>query len=171
MKKRFACLFSAVGICLISWNGYWYWQGVHATVPTTVTAQGAVFGKLTIPKLSLVLPIYEGTTETELKKGVGHELNSALPGEAGNVVLSGHRDTVFRKLGQVRVGDELVVETAAGRFGYVVKKVRIVSENDRTVLVDKPRPTLTVTTCYPFQFIGDAKQRYVLVAHLASVHH
>lgn len=171
MKRAFACLFSAAGIWLVSWNGYSYWQGLHAAVPSTVTAPGKVVGTLTIPKLSLVLPIYEGTTETELKKGVGHEPNSAMPGETGNVVLSGHRDTVFRKLGKVGIGDELVVKTAAGRFRYVVKKVRIVSENDRTVLVDKPRPTLTVTTCYPFAFIGDAKQRYVLVAYLTSVHH
>lgn len=171
MRKGFAWLFSAIGIWLIGWNGYSYWQGLHATVPSTVTAQGKVFGTLTIPKLSLVLPIYEGTTEAELKKGVGHEPTSALPGEIGNAVLSGHRDTVFRKLGKVGIGDELVVETADGQFVYVVKKVRIVSENDRTVLVDKPRPTLTVTTCYPFAFIGDAKQRYVLVAYLTSVHH
>lgn len=171
MRRFFACLFSVIGIWLVSWNGYSYWQGLHAAISPTAIKNGHVFGTLTIRKLSLVLPIYEGTTETELKKGVGHEPNSAKPGETGNVVLSGHRDTVFRKLGQVGVGDELVVDTTDGRFVYVVKKVRIVSENDRTVLVDKPRPTLTVTTCYPFQFIGDAKQRYVLVAHLASVQH
>lgn len=175
MRKFVAFSFIVLGVWLVIWNGYPYWQGFQATEPLPKQAhsvqQGHLLGTFIIPKLKLAWPVYEGTNEKELKKGVGHEPDSVMPGQTGNVVLSGHRDTVFRKLGRVGVGDELIVETEVGRFVYYVKKVRIVSENDRTVLVDKPRPTLTVTTCYPFHFIGDAKQRYVLVAELASVQH
>ena len=129
---------------------------------------GETFGELVIPKISASLPIVEGTDEDELEKGVGHYADSVLPGERDNSVLSGHRDTVFRKLGEVGVGDELIVKTTAGEFTYRVNKVRIVDADDRTVIVPKPRPTLTVTTCYPFDYIGDAPDRYILVANLVS---
>jgi sortase A len=125
-------------------------------------------GELYIPKLKTKLPIFHGTNEDELEKGVGHFAGSVLPGENDNSVLSGHRDTVFRKLGQVGEGDLLIVRTSAGEFTYKVNKVRIVDEDDRTVIVPKPRATLTVSTCYPFDYIGSAPERYILVAYLTS---
>ncbi|HAQ07522.1 MAG TPA: class D sortase [Bacillus bacterium] len=128
--------------------------------------KGEMIGNLTIPKLEADLPIYHGTDEDELEKGVGHFAGSVLPGEKDNSVLSGHRDTVFRELGKVGKGDLLVVSTSAGQFTYKIRKVRIVDADDRTVIVPKPRATLTVTTCYPFDFIGDAPERYILIADL-----
>ncbi|RLL43903.1 class D sortase [Oceanobacillus piezotolerans] len=130
--------------------------------------QGENIGELIIPKLEAKLPIYHGTDEDELEKGVGHFAGSVLPGEEDNSVLSGHRDTIFRELGEVGKGDLLIVQTSAGEFTYKVKKVRIVEANDRTVIVPKPRATLTVSTCYPFDFIGAAPERYILVAELIS---
>ncbi|MBY6052613.1 class D sortase [Cytobacillus firmus] len=129
---------------------------------------GEEIGELYIPKIKSVLPIIHGTDEDELEKGVGHYAGSVMPGEKDNSVLSGHRDTVFRRLGEVGEGDILEVTTKAGTFEYRVNKVRIVDADDRTVIVPKPRAMLTVTTCYPFDFIGDAPQRYILVAHLVS---
>jgi sortase A len=129
---------------------------------------GEEIGELYIPKLKATLPIFHGTNEDELEKGVGHFAESVLPGENDNSVLSGHRDTVFRKLGEVGEGDLLIVRTSAGEFKYKVNKVRIVDEDDRTVIVPKPRATLTVSTCYPFEYIGSAPERYILVAYLAS---
>ncbi|CAH0296525.1 MULTISPECIES: class D sortase [Peribacillus] len=129
---------------------------------------GEEIGELYIPKLKTKLPIFHGTNEDELEKGVGHFAGSVLPGENDNSVLSGHRDTVFRKLGQVGEGDLLIVTTSAGEFTYKIKKVRIVDEDDRTVIVPKPRATLTVSTCYPFDYIGSAPERYILVAYLTS---
>ncbi|WP_409298643.1 class D sortase [Peribacillus sp. SCS-26] len=130
--------------------------------------QGDLIGDLIIPKLHAKLPIFHGTDEDELVKGVGHFAGSVLPGEQDNSVLSGHRDTVFRKLGDVGEGDELIVQTSAGEFTYKVYKVRIVDANDRTVIVPKPRATLTVSTCYPFHFAGSAPERYILTAYLAD---
>ncbi|KAA6452073.1 class D sortase [Bacillus swezeyi] len=127
---------------------------------------GEKIGDLVIPKINARLPIYHGTDEDELQKGVGHFAGSVLPGEDDNSVLSGHRDTVFRKLGEVGKGDRLIVEAVYGTFTYKVKKVRIVDADDRTVIVPKPRAMLTVSTCYPFDFIGSAPERYVLVADL-----
>ncbi|WP_082883888.1 class D sortase [Bacillus sp. SJS] len=132
----------------------------------TRPVKGEKMGELIIPKLEAVLPIYHGTDEDELEKGVGHFAQSVLPGEKDNSVLSGHRDTVFRQLGKVGENDLLIVKTSAGTFTYKIRKVRIVDENDRTVIVPKPRATLTVSTCYPFDFIGSAPERYVLIANL-----
>lgn len=130
---------------------------------------GENIGELYIPKLDAVLPIIHGTNEDELEKGVGHFAGSVLPGENDNSVLAGHRDTVFRKLGEVGLNDELIVKTLAGTFTYIVRDVRIVDRDDRTVIVSMPEATLTVSTCYPFRFIGPAPQRYVLVADLIAV--
>ena len=130
--------------------------------------QGELIGELIIPTLEAKLPIYHGTDEEELEKGIGHFSDSVLPGEKDNSILSGHRDTVFRKLGEVGKGDLLVVKTSAGEFTYKVKQVRIVDKDDRTVIVPKPRATLTVSTCYPFDFIGASPERYILVADLVS---
>ncbi|MED4693529.1 class D sortase [Peribacillus frigoritolerans] len=127
---------------------------------------GDLMGELYIPKIEATLPIYHGTDEDELEKGVGHYAGSVLPGEKDNSVLSGHRDTIFRDLGEVGEGDLLIAKTEAGSFTYKVRKVRIVDADDRTVIVPKPKATLTVTTCYPFSYIGSAPERYVLVADI-----
>ncbi|PGL72085.1 class D sortase [Bacillus sp. AFS055030] len=129
---------------------------------------GDEMGSLTIPRIQATLPIFHGTDEDELAKGIGHYAKSVMPGERDNSVLAGHRDTVFRGLGKVKVGDLLIVKTSAGTFTYKVHKIRIVDKDDRTVIIPKPRPTLTVSTCYPFNFIGHAPQRYILVASLVK---
>ncbi|MGE7684709.1 class D sortase [Peribacillus simplex] len=128
--------------------------------------KGDLMGDLYIPKIEATLPIYHGTDEDELEKGVGHYAGSVLPGEKDNSVLSGHRDTIFRDLGEVGQGDLLIAKTEAGSFTYKVRKVRIVDADDLTVIVPKPKATLTVTTCYPFSYIGSAPERYVVVADL-----
>lgn len=128
--------------------------------------EGEMIGDLVIPKLDARLPIYHGTDEDELEKGVGHYAGSVLPGEKDNSVLSGHRDTVFRRLGEVGKGDILIVTSSKGEFTYKIRKVRIVDADDRTVIVPRSRATLTVTTCYPFRYIGDAPERYILVGDL-----
>ena len=131
-------------------------------------AKGEQIGNLYIPKLEANLPIYHGTAEEELEQGVGHYAGSVLPGEKDNSVLSGHRDTVFRKLGEVGKGDLLIVTTSAGEFTYKVRQVRIVDKDDRTVIVPKPKAVLTVSTCYPFAFAGPAPERYILTADLLA---
>ncbi|MFD1706471.1 class D sortase [Siminovitchia sediminis] len=128
--------------------------------------EGDMIGQLIIPKLDAVLPIYHGTDEDELEKGVGHYAGSVLPGEKDHTVLSGHRDTVFRRLGEVGKGDILIVTTSKDEFTYKIRKVRIVDADDRTVIVPKPRAALSVTTCYPFTYIGDAPERYILTGDL-----
>ena len=130
--------------------------------------EGAKIGSLSIPTLKQAWPIIQGTGTNDLKKGVGHFIQSVLPGQKDNCVLSGHRDTVFTKLGKVKIGDRLIVQTAAGTYTYEVKRIRIVTANDRTVIVHTDHAVLTVTTCYPFHFIGSAPDRYIVSADLVA---
>ena len=127
---------------------------------------GEVIGVISIPKLSEIYPIVQGTDDKDLKLGVGHYVNSVMPGADDNSVLSGHRDSVFSKLGQLKKGDSVIVRTSAGSFTYLVKATRIVMANDKTVIVPTPTATLTLTTCYPFFYIGSAPKRFIVSADL-----
>jgi len=131
--------------------------------------QGDNIGSLTIPVLNREIPILQGTGGNELKKGVGHFIQSVLPGENDNCVISGHRDTFFRLIGNLKIGDQLIVETSAGAFTYEIKGTRIVHEDDKTVIVPTKEAVLTLTTCYPFYAIGNAPDRYIISATLITV--
>lgn len=130
--------------------------------------EGDKIGSLSIPVLKQKWPIIQGTGTNELKEGVGHFIQSVLPGANDNCVLSGHRTTVFAKLGKVKIGDQLIVQTAAGTFTYQVKRIRIVHQNDTTVIVPTGHAVLTLTTCYPFHYIGSAPDRYIVSADLVA---
>ncbi|WP_342432904.1 class D sortase [Neobacillus sp. FSL H8-0543] len=138
------------------------------TLYLTSPAKGEVFGKITIPKIKKEFPIIEGTDLEELAKGVGHFIGSVLPGEADNTVLAGHRDTVFRELGSVGIGDLVEVETEAGSFTYKITKQRIVQQDDRTVIVPYNHAVLTLITCYPFDAIGPSTDRFILIGELVE---
>lgn len=155
-------------------------HGVQATPPTSGTndvpwvivpsenrpQQGEHFADLIIPRLEAQIPIIEGTHEDELARGIGHYAGSVLPGEPDNAVLSGHRDTVFRRMGEMQKGDELRVETEQGTFIYVVTKIWRTTPDDRSVIVPHDKPVLTLTTCYPFSYIGPAPERYIIQSEL-----
>jgi sortase A len=140
----------------------------HKAIYAVYPVEGDNIGSLTIPALKQKLPIFQGTDEEELTKGVGHFSQSVLPGEKDNCVLSGHRDTVFRKLGHLKIGDQLIVQTSAGIFTYEVNGTRIVHEDDKTVIVPTDNAVLTLTTCYPFNAIGNAPDRYIVSSALVK---
>jgi len=129
-------------------------------------SKGDFLGTLSIPRLDRVIPIYEGTDETVLKKGAGHYTKSVLPGFLDNSVISGHRDSYFSKFDKLKVGDSIITTTSYGTFTYIIKSFRIVSPDDRTVIVPTDVATLTLTTCYPFNFIGNAPKRFIVTAVL-----
>ena len=139
-------------------------EAAYPEMPKT----GDKIGTLTIPALKLKLPIYEGTSEKQLNKGVGHFIQSVLPGEIDNCVLSGHRTSVFSKLGELKKDDQLIVRTSAGEFVYTIKRIRIVDKDDKTVIVPTENGVLTLSTCYPFRYIGSAPKRYIISADLVG---
>jgi LPXTG-site transpeptidase (sortase) family protein len=138
------------------------------TLDPVYPAEGDNIGSLTIPALKRKLPIFQGTGVKELKKGVGHFTQSVLPGEEDNCVFSGHRETVFRQLGKLKIGDQLIVQTSAGKFTYKVTGTRIVHADDKTVIVPTDHAVLTMTTCYPFNTPGYFPDRYIVSAALVK---
>ena len=142
---------------------------VAAMVPVTpAPAEGDVVGEIDIPRLGLAAIIAEGDSPAILKHAVGHLADSALPGETGNVVLAGHRDTFFRPLKQVRVGDTITVKTRRGDFDYLVESTLVVSPDDVEVLEPVGGRTLTLVTCYPFFYVGSAPNRFIVRAREAG---
>ena len=133
-----------------------------------ITTRGDFIGTLEIPALKKTMPIFEGTEDSQLKKGVGHFEGSVLPGVRDNSVLAGHRDSVFSQLGKLQLGDKLIVTTATGNYTYQIARFRIVNADDRTVIVPTTRAVLTLSTCYPFSFIGNAPKRFIVSANLIN---
>jgi sortase A len=132
-------------------------------------ATGETVGLLHIPKLDADLAIVEGTDPDELDVGVGHYKGTAYPLQNDQIVLSGHRETVFRRMGELELGDILTVQLPYGDFSYEIVDTFIVSADDRTVIAPTaPDEVLTLTTCYPFNFIGNAPDRYIITAHPVS---
>ena len=129
---------------------------------------GDFLGTIEIPSIKSIINIFEGTSEAELSKGVGHFIQSVMPGVKDNSVISGHRDTVFSNLGKVKIGARIVIIVESGRYVYKVERIRIVAGNDRTVIVPTEEATLTLSTCYPFIFVGNAPERYIVVSKLLS---
>lgn len=127
-----------------------------------------VLGVLEIPKIKAELPIIEGTDEEMLDRGVGHYSASALPLDGEQILLSGHRDTVFRNFAKLELGDRFIVKLPYGTFEYEISSTEIVDKDDTSVIRPMGKEVLVVTTCYPFRYVGDAPQRYVAYADPVS---
>jgi sortase A len=127
-------------------------------------SQGSVVGRIEIPRIRLSAMIAEGTSGPVLREAAGHISDTALPGQPGNVVLAAHRDTFFRRLGQLKVGDVIKVATPRGQYVYSVRFTDVVSPDETWVLEPSSGQTLTLVTCYPFYFVGNAPKRFVVRA-------
>jgi sortase A len=119
---------------------------------------------LTIPRLHIEVPVIEGTSDLTLNRGVGHIAGTALPGEDGNIAITGHRDGFFRPLKDAERGDVIELERPDGTDSYIIRDMKIVAPSDTAVLQPTGSDTLTLITCYPFYFVGSAPQRYVVQA-------
>jgi sortase A len=124
--------------------------------------------RLVIPKIDLDAIVVEGTSSHQLKIGPGHILNTALPGESGNAVISAHRDTFFRHIYELSKGDEILVRRNGTLLRYVVTGKKIVDPEDLSVLHQTKDPELTLITCYPTYYIGPAPERLVVFSKLAD---
>ncbi len=129
---------------------------------------GDKIGTITLKTLKESWAIYEGTTEAQLSKGVGHYVGSVLPGMDDRSVLSGHRTTVFNRLGELEIGDEIYVKTAAGVFTYKVRSFWVVQRSNTQVIKPSWTGVLTLTTCYPFNSLVRTNRAFVVTADLVS---
>ncbi|MGD1072041.1 MAG: class D sortase [Bryobacteraceae bacterium] len=131
---------------------------------TPAVAPDGLIGRIEVPRLGLAVIVMEGTGTNILRRAAGHITGTALPGEPGNVGISGHRDTFFRPLRNIRKDDVIVFTTLAGEYRYRVVSTSIVSPDDVAVLQPTATEILTVVTCYPFYFVGAAPDRFIVRA-------
>jgi len=128
-------------------------------------AEGSLVGRIDIPRLDLSVIVFEGTSDDTLARGVGHLRGTAAPGQLGNFVLAAHRDTYFRSLRDIRQGDRISVKAPDGDYQYSVDSTAIVQPTQTEVVRPTDDATLTLITCYPFNYIGNAPERFIVRAH------
>jgi len=121
---------------------------------------------LDIPRIHLKVPVFNGTNDSILNRGVGRIIGTARVGGTGNLGIAGHRDGFFRALKDLKKGDAIELIAPNRAFWYQVDNIVIVTPDNVRILENRAVPTVTLVTCYPFYFVGDAPQRYVLQCSL-----
>jgi sortase A len=127
-------------------------------------AAGSLIGRIDIPRLGVSVIVMEGNSRKTLRRAVGHIPGTALPGRPGNVGISGHRDTFFRPLRNIRQNDIITLTTLFGEYRYRVVSTKVVDLYDVAVLNPSVNEILTLVTCYPFYFVGSAPDRFIVRA-------
>jgi sortase A len=187
-RALFACAVLLLGYCGFALGDAWNFQrresgeldrllrdrhvareGPPQAEPSTAprgapAAMDGLIGRIEIPRLLLSAVVVEGIGKTTLRRAVGHIPGTALPGEPGNVCLTGHRDTFFRPLKDLKIKDEIQVSTLEGNFNYEVESLRVVEPDNVGVLAPSGKNVLTLVTCYPFYYVGPAPQRWIVRA-------
>jgi sortase A len=123
---------------------------------------------LSIDKLDLKVPVYNGTDEINLNRGAGRIKGTARVGSPGNLGIAAHRDGFFRALKDIEIGDSINMLTHRGKTEFVVSSITIVDPTDVSVLAPTDEPSITLVTCYPFYFVGHAPKRYIVKGELLS---
>jgi len=137
-------------------------------VPPSPPQPVEAVAKLSIPRLDTEFYVVEGDGESELRRGPGHLIGTAMPGDKGNCVIAGHRDTHFRVLKDIQRGDVIRLETRSGQYLYRVQTTAVVSPENDSALKPTPDAQLHLITCYPFYYVGPAPKRFVVEAELAN---
>ena len=125
---------------------------------------GSPLGRIEISAIGLAAMIMEGSDSKTLRHAVGHIPGTPLPGQPGNVVITGHRDTFFRGLRNVHPDDKITLTTLSGSFRYRVDSTEVVGPQDIAVLDHSDEAVLTLVTCYPFYYVGPAPKRFIVRA-------
>ena len=127
-----------------------------------------LIGRLVVPRLKLSVMVRNGIDPKTLRRAAGRIPGTARPGESGNLGIAGHRDSFFRGLRDVRKEDRIRLTTLDASYEYKVDSVQIVRPQDVSVLKDPGHAALTLVTCWPFEYIGNAPKRYIVHARLVA---
>jgi sortase A len=139
---------------------------LHKAMPRPMPHLGDAVAKLIIPRLGTELYVLEGDDAGDLRRGPGHIVGTPMPGQNGNCIIAGHRDTHFRVLKDIRKGDAIVLQTGAGQYTYRVSETQVVVPTNTASLKPTRDAELHLITCYPFQYLGSAPERFVVQAKL-----
>ena len=140
-------------------------KGTSGSV-VVVPSRGAWVARLEAPTVEMKATVLEGSDDRTLDRGAGHIEDTPLPGQPGNIGIAGHRDTIFRPLKHIQIGDPLNLTTRDRIYHFRISSTSIVGPKDVHVLDPTNEPTLTLVTCYPFEFIGRAPRRFIVQARL-----
>ena len=127
-------------------------------------APGQAVAVLTVPSLKLQVPVFESDDEISLNRGAGLVAGMGKPDQGGNAGIAGHRDGFFRVLKDIKIGDVIEVRTRIKLHRYRVSSIEIVDASDKRLLADTELPSVTLVTCYPFYYLGNAPQRFIVAA-------
>ena len=182
LKQKVSAALMVVGAVLLGYVGSEYvamyreqealhlqWQEQQSSLlASSVTAAARHDGltRVSIPKIDLDVIVVEGTNRKALRFGPGHLKGTPAPGEAGNSVVSAHRDTFFRHIYELKEGDEIHVRRDGHNYTFQVTGKKIVMPNDVSVLKKTSDARLTLITCYPIYYIGPAPKRLVVFSKL-----
>lgn len=143
---------------------------IDDTLDNSVPYSPSVFGQLQIDSINLNEYVVSGTNKKDLEFGPGHYLQTSLPGNGGNVGIAGHRTTFgapFANLGEVQIGDEVILTVNNKKFHYTIDEVSVVeATGGEYVLFNRGDDRLTLTTCHPRY---SAKQRLVVTGILTKI--
>lgn len=145
------------------------WEQQNVPLPAQPAGLVTTLTRLTVPSIKLDAVVVEGVNRKDLLMGPGHLPETAEPGQTGNSVISGHRDTFFRHIHELKPGDFIFVERAGRQYRYQVTGKKIVQPTDMAVVQPTPDAQLTLLTCYPTYYIGPAPQRLVVFSRLVGV--
>lgn len=145
------------------------WERQNVPLPAQPAGLVTTLTRLTVPSIKLDAVVVEGVNRRDLLMGPGHLPETAEPGQTGNSVISGHRDTFFRHIHELKPGDFIYVERAGRQYRYQVTGKKIVQPTDMAVVQPTPDAQLTLLTCYPTYYIGPAPQRLVVFSRLVGV--
>jgi sortase A len=146
----------------------WDSNRIEAYRESQLSGEDLPLAILRIPKIHLEVPVFDGTDDPTLNRGVGRIVGTARIGQRGNIGIAGHRDGFFRGLKDIAQGDTVELVTPGKTIRYVIQKTMVVQPEDVSVLATQPVPTLTLVTCFPFYFVGSAPQRFIVQASSPS---
>jgi len=177
LRRGLAVVLVTVGLAALGWSGSILGRADYARrviareLPATASPprRGATLGLLEIPRLELTSVVVEGDDEASLLVATAHLPETPLPWRSGNSVLAAHRDTDFRPLKDIRIGDVVRFHTADTTVAYVVRETRIVEPTDVSVLRPTTGTVLTLITCYPFHYVGPAPKRFIVRAERTAI--
>ena len=143
-------------------------EETEQTIIKNYPEYGTQYATIEIDKIDVNLPVYFGDTLEILKKGVGHSSGSYFPGEGGSIIYMGHNSkNMFRRFSELQIGNEIKVTTSYGEFTYKIYDMQLIKETEIDKLpIQRDKEILMIYTCYPFNNVGYATQRYVVYAEL-----
>jgi sortase A len=137
---------------------------ISQSTPSRLGSGMTLVGRIDVPRVHISVMVAEGTQPRVLRVAVGHIPGTALPGQTGNVALAAHRDTYFRRLGELKSGDLIRITVPGRQYLYSVRFTDVILPNETWVLEPSTSQLLTLVTCYPFYYVGPAPKRFVVRA-------